>query len=224
MSQQINLILPELRRRFDWLGLPVVAGVAVAGLLAVLAAAQVQSLRIGRLQAEDAALNGQLLALQQQVQGLGQALGSRKPDATLPPQIELARMAIGQREEVLGYIERGDTRKKGGGFAGMLQGFARQTVDGVWLVGFGLATDGIEIRGRLVDPALLPVYINRLNGDQAFAGRRFSALEMQGVTPVIEATPPAADKNPAPVSKVAGRPYTEFALRTEAAPSLEKKP
>jgi hypothetical protein len=35
MSQQINLVLPELRPRFDWLGLPVVAAAAIVGLLLV---------------------------------------------------------------------------------------------------------------------------------------------------------------------------------------------
>ena len=29
MSQQINLLLPELRPRFDWLALPVVLGAAL---------------------------------------------------------------------------------------------------------------------------------------------------------------------------------------------------
>ena len=33
MSQQINLLLPELRPRFDWLALPVVAAAGLAGLL-----------------------------------------------------------------------------------------------------------------------------------------------------------------------------------------------
>ena len=40
MSQQINLLLPALRPRFDWLALPVVIGVALVGLvlLGILAA------------------------------------------------------------------------------------------------------------------------------------------------------------------------------------------
>jgi hypothetical protein len=39
MSQQINLLLPELRPRFDWLALPVVLGAALVGLLFVVAMA-----------------------------------------------------------------------------------------------------------------------------------------------------------------------------------------
>ena len=50
MSQQINLLLPALRPRFDWLGLPVVAGAALVGLalislMAILGQTRAVSLR-----------------------------------------------------------------------------------------------------------------------------------------------------------------------------------
>lgn len=218
MSQQINLLLPELRPRFDWLALPVVVGAALLGLLVLFVLAEVQLLRVSQLRNDEAAVNGQLLNLQQQVQSLGQAVSTRKPNEALVPEIENAKTGVEQRQQVLSFIAQGDI-SKGGGFAGMLQGFSRQTVEGVWLVGFGLASSGIEIRGRLIDPALLPVYINKLNGDEAFAGRRFSALEMKGVEPVVEEV---KDKTVQPLSK--GGRYTEFVLRTESAPVQEKAP
>ncbi len=219
MSQQINLLLPELRPRFDWLALPVVAGAALVALVLLLAVAQSQSMRVAQLKAEEAMLNGQLLNLQQQVQALGQVLGNRQPNAALLPELEYAKTGIAQRQEVLDFIERRD-KNQGGGFFKVLQGFSRQTLDGVWLVDFGLSPDGIEIRGRLLDPALLPTYIARLNADTAFAGRRFAALEMKGVDPAAEK--PDADRTVA--AKPVGKRYTEFALRTESAPPLEKAP
>lgn len=219
MSQQINLLLPELRPRFDWLALPVVAGAALVALLLLLAVAQSQSMRVAQLKAEEATLNGQLLNLQQQVQALGQVLINRKPNAALLPELDLAKSGVAQRQEVLDFIGRRD-KNQGGGFLNILQGFSRQTLDGVWLVAFGLSPDGVEIQGRLLDPALLPVYISRLNADPAFAGRRFAALEMKGVDSVAEK--PEANRTVA--AKPVGKRYTEFALRTESAPPPEKTP
>ncbi|KXB30243.1 hypothetical protein AT959_12855 [Dechloromonas denitrificans] len=219
MSQQINLLLPELRPRFDWLALPVVAAATLLALLLLLALAQSQSMRVARLKAEEATLNGQLLNLRQQVQALGQVLGNRQPNAALLPEIDYAKTGVAQRQEVLDFIGRHD-KSQGGGFLNILQGFSRQALDGVWLVAFGLSPDGVEIRGRLVDPALLPAYISRLNADPAFAGRRFAALEMKGVDPAAEK--PEADRTAA--AKPVGKRYTEFVLRTELAPPPEKTP
>jgi len=220
MSQQINLLLPELRPRFDWLALPVVAGIAAAGLLLLLALAQVQSFRIDRQKAAEADLNGQLLNMQQQVQTLGQSLAARVPSASLPIEIAALRTGVAQRQEVLAFVGRSD----GGaapGFANMLQGFARQSIDGVWLVGFGLAGNDVEIRGRLLDPARLPVYIDRLNDDAAFTGRRFSALEMKAVDPAAE---PRDTTRAEPARTAPGGRFTEFMLRTETVPVTEKAP
>lgn len=211
MSQQINLLLPELRPRFDWLALPVVAGAGAAGLLLIALLTSVGVMRVNALRDNEAALRNQLAALQQQVQSLGQRLGARQGDSTLDKQLAAARTAVAQRQEVLHVVAQGDLPSSHA-YSGLLQGFSRQVVDGVWLTGFGFAPKNIEIRGRLTDPALLPVYIDRLNDEAAFAGRRFAALDMKGVDPVEE-KPVAPGTGPV---KAAALPrFTEFVLRTE---------
>lgn len=221
MSQQINLILPELRPRFDWLALPLVASVSLGLVVLVLLLAQFQAYRQAQLSSEAAAINGQLLNLQQQVQVLGQAVGARKPNPALPEEVRELRSGVEQRRDVLDFVGRRQGEGSAQGFSGMLAGLSRQTLEGVWLVGFSLAPAAIEMRGRLLDPALLPRYIGRLNEDPAFAGRRFSALEMQGVV----ASVPKAAASATPAKPVANqRPYTEFVLRTEQLPAREKRP
>lgn len=211
MSQQINLLLPDLRPRFDWLALPVVAGASMAGLLLVVGLASFGSLRINALKDNENALHTQLAALQQQVQSLGQRLGARQGDATLDKQLADARLAVAQRQEVLSIVAQGDLPSSHA-YSGMLQGFSRQVVDGAWLTGFGFAQKNIEIRGRLTDPALLPVYIGRLNAEPAFAGRRFAALDMKGVDPAED----KREETAVPARSKATLPrYTEFVLRTE---------
>lgn len=211
MSQQINLILPELRPRFDWLALPVVAGAALAGLLLLVAMAALTAMTADGLKTREINVRNQLAALQQQVQSLGRTLGARQADTTLDKQIAAARLAVSQRQEVLNVIAQGDVAGSSA-YSGLLQGFSRQIVEGVWLVGFSFAQKDVEIRGRLIDPALLPTYINRLNGEPAFAGRRFAALDMKGVEPGEVKAEAAA---PAPAKAVNSVRYTEFVLRSE---------
>jgi hypothetical protein len=182
------------------------AGVLLLGVLAAVGVMQADSLK-----AREAAIKNQLLALQQQVQSLGQSLGARAGDSSLDRQIATARLAVTQRQEVLNVIAQGDVTR-GNAYSGLLQGFSRQTVEGVWLQGFGFAEKDIEIRGRLIDPALLPTYIGKLNDEPAFAGRRFSALDMKGFDPADD----KRDAAPAAVVKVkAPARYTEFVLRSE---------
>jgi hypothetical protein len=182
------------------------AGVLLLGVLAALGVMQADSLK-----AREAGLKTQLLGLQQQLQSLGQSLGARVGDTSLDKQIAATRLAVTQRQEVLNVIAQGDVTR-GNAYSGLLQGFSRQTVEGVWLLGFGFAEKDIEIRGRLIDPALLPTYIGKLNDEPAFAGHRFSALDMKAFDPADDkqnVAPAAAVKVKAP-----GR-YTEFVLRTE---------
>lgn len=213
MSQPINLLLPELRPRFDWLALPVVGAAALCGLLLLVALSGLAALQGDSLRTREAALRGQLQGLQQQVQSLGQTLAARQPDASLDKRIAALRQAVAERKEVVATVAQGDGQAAGAGYSTVLQGFSRQVTNGVWLVGFGVAGRNVEIRGRLSDPALLPVYIGRLNDEPAFAGRRFAALDMKGVDPAREKQEsgmPGAAR-----AKAAVR-YTEFALRTEA--------
>lgn len=217
MSQQINLILPALRPRFDWLALPVVAGAALVGLVLVCILAALGVNQSMNLRAHEAEIKNQLLAAQQQVQSLGQSLAARQGDTSLDRQITAARLGVTQRQEVLAVIAQGDVAQ-GSAYSGLLQGFSRQTLEGVWLLGFVFADKEIEIRGRLLDPALLPTYINRLNDEPAFAGRRFAALDMKGVDPADEKPEAAAS---AVKPKVPAR-YTEFTLRTELVAGQER--
>ncbi len=211
MSQQINLLLPELRPRFDWLALPVVAAAGAAGLLLIALLASAGVMRVNALKENETALRAQLAAVQQQVQTLGQRLGARQGDATLDQQLAAARLAVAQRQDVLNVVAQGDLPSSHA-YSGLFEGFSRQVVEGAWLTGFVFAQKNIEIRGRLTDPALLPVYIGRLNAEPAFAGRRFAALDMKGVEPA----PASAETPAAPPARAAVLPrHTEFVLRTE---------
>ncbi len=212
MSQQINLILPELQPRFDWLALPVVAGLAGTLLLLVLGIGVAGKLNTHALRDKDGELSQDLARLQQQVQTLGQSVASRKENPALAQEVEAVRMGIDQRREVVKAITQGQSDDVSS-YSALMEGFGRQLKEGVWLTAFGFQGQEIEIRGRLTDSSLLPAYIGKLNGESAFAGRKFSALDMKAVEPVLEKTTAGQATNEGK-SKPALR-YVEFALTTE---------
>ncbi len=96
------------------------------------------------------------------------------------------------------------------GFAEYLQAFSRQAIDGLWLTGFTIVGGGdITIEGRVIQPELVPHYIQRLNREQTLQGRTFATLEMH----VPKPTPAPVGAADAKVTKKTPR-YLEFSLTT----------
>lgn len=212
MSQQINLILPELRPRFDWLALPVVVAVATSLLVLLILGGVFGKVAADALRDKDGELSQNLGRLQLQVQSLGQSVASRKEDPALAQEVEVVRLSVDQRREAISAISQGQSDETSS-YSLLMEGFGRQLKEGVWLTGFGFQGREIEIRGRLIDSSLLPGYIAKLNGESAFAGRKFAALDMKAVEPAAEKAPAGQVSNDAKAKP--GPRFVEFALTTE---------
>lgn len=209
MSQQINLLLPELRPRHDWLAFPSVMGMAAFGLAVMLIAAAWGLFRVQTLSAAQTQLDVEAKTLQQQVQSLSQQIASRQGNPALQDQINRLKDMLQQRDAILSVVEAGKLTP-GSGYAEVMRGFARQTMDGLWLTEFSFSGSDARIRGRLTDPSLLPLYIRRLNGESVFQGRRFAALNM---TDGLSSTAAAAAPR-----------YTEFVLTSDLVNQEGNKP
>ena len=186
MSRQINLYDPNLRRKRELLSAINLAVTALILLLILgLFAAWARS-TAARLEAEVAVLEPQTKALQDQLLVLGQQVSTRKPDAALEQELAAAKSKVDSHTGILALLQKG-LGPDAVSFATYLQGFVRQTPSGLWLTGFTVDGDGsgMEIQGRTVDPALVPQYIKRLNGEKAFQGRAFSALQLSIPAPAV---------------------------------------
>lgn len=206
MSQQINLLDPSLRPRREWLSLmSLVIAVGVA-LLMNSGLYVVERLEFAEQSGRLATVQAQTKQLQDELVAVGKMLAEKKSDPNLVRETERASELLRQREEVLRVLQMaGPTAAPG--FSGYFMAFSRQAMEGVWLTGFSIGPEKMEIRGRMLDGALLPVYVRRLDGEPSFHGRRFAALEMKGVTPLAPAK--NADR---PATKPE-RPYVEFVLQ-----------
>ena len=77
------------------------------------------------------------------------------------------------------------------GYSGYFGGFARLTVNGLWLTGLSISGSGndIGIEGLTLRDELVPQFIRRLAADPVFHGKRFGSLDM---APVPMPAPAAA--------------------------------
>lgn len=86
-----------------------------------------------------------------------------------------------------------------GGYSEFFRALARQSDGALWITGLAVSADSrsIELRGRMLDGAVLPDYLRRLNGEHRFKGRPFAQLQI---------------RTAAPLPGELGSPFTEFAL------------
>ena len=211
MSQQINLLNPELLTRQDWLDARRMAQLAGTMLLLILIAYGWTSDRVNRLGQEHQVVTAELASLKHELDQSLLRHMPRAPGKALQEEVALAEAALRSRQQILEFL-RGGGFGKAQGFSGYMEAFARQRVQGLWLTGFSIddTVSQIRISGRALQPDLVPQYIAGLGRESILSGREFAALEMG----VVE-----------PAATVAGQPATamqsivQFRLQ-----SLEKLP
>lgn len=213
MSQQINLILLDLRPKFDWLDLRWV--LLTATLLALLILGLGWRVQQDMVAAEvtRASVQTELDSLQKMVGEMNKVLLERKPDPALMAEVYFQRNVAGLKYQALQLLDEGRAGSTLG-YAELMTGFSRQVMEGVWLTGFDFVGKDIEIRGRLRDYSLLPAYIRRLNAEENFHRYRFSALDMKGVDPKEQKTAAGSVTILGKPGTSTAQAYTEFVLRS----------
>lgn len=214
MTQQINLYEARLRPRHE-LATARNVGIGAAVLFVVMAALSLNAGReADRKAAELSALQAQVHSEQERMTVLAKAVAERRVSPALLKESARAQAVLDSRREVMDVLDSGKVGNSSG-FSEFMFGFARQAQSDLWLTGFSVSAGGeeIEIRGRLLDPAKLPGYVQRLSGEPIFHGRRFAALDMHSVEPAAP-TPEGAAATPVAQSDAGLPRFVEFVLRS----------
>lgn len=201
MSQQINLINPALIKQKDFLTLVnmgVVYGVFVALMVGWWVYSQQQLKQLTR-QKDDL-----VVAVQQTQERLTQQVAAsapRAPSLALQQQLALLETKQQVQAQMLTAIEQGRPQQDRG-LANYMRGFARQTVDGLWLTGFSIdeTNKTMTVRGRSLEAEVLPSYMQRLGQEPVFSGKLFGGLHVQQTTITQQATMTAAAPSSAGVT------------------------
>lgn len=222
MSQQINLYEARLRPRHELATGRNVGIGALVVLLVMSALALWTGSEAKRTEAETAAVQKNLAGEQEKLAATVKVLAERKVSPAVAAELEKSKALLASRQEVMAVLDSGRFGNTQG-FAAVMAGFARQTRADLWLTGFQVTMGGeeIEIRGRALDPATLPLYMQSLSSEPVFQGRRFAALEMQDVEPedvprdasTGAVSTSAADVEALPVLRLPR--FVEFVLRSE---------
>ncbi|MDD2884532.1 MAG: hypothetical protein PHT48_05750 [Dechloromonas sp.] len=201
MTQHINLYAPHLRPQRDLLTLGNVVRALLLTLLLVIGLAIYGMSRSADEKRNFKAVDLRLQQMQAQVTIFATQQGARQQDPELQAQLAAAQDRLNKRRAVLSRLNQGGF---GGqhGFAGIFRGLAEISLPGVWLTAIDIRGDSqaMALRGRLLNEALLPGYVEQLAAHANFAGRRFSALDIRRVQ---------ADQGQAAAASV---PYVEFTL------------
>ncbi len=94
-------------------------------------------------------------------------------------QLEEATRTLAERQAVLAMIQGttlGDTK----GFSRHLRALSRQDVDGLWITHLVLSAlgDKTRIDGRAIRAELIPLYVQNLTAEPAFAQQRFHRFQI----------------------------------------------
>ena len=215
MSQQINLFNPAFQPQKQILSAATMAiGLGVLA-LGVAALAGFGALRTAELRQEAAAGAVRLEQRQARLNAANIEFAPRPKDGALDAQIGDAERKLAALRHISGAVARGELGDTAG-LSGYFRALARQSVQGLWLTGVTVAGGGsqIGIKGRTLDAALVPGYLNRLTQEPLMRGKTFASLQIDQGAPLTVA---GADGKPAS----AAAQYVEFSLQSVAEASSQ---
>jgi len=206
--QQINLFNPAFQPQKQILSSAtialaigaVIAGVAILAVIGKMETAELQQ------QARSGAV--QLEKRQARLASANAEFAPRQKDTTLDAQIAEASAQLAAMRHISGALSRGELGDTSG-FAGYFKALARQSAQGLWLTGVTVDAGGsqIGIKGRTVDPAMVPGYLNRLTHEPLMQGKSFASLQIGEAAPLQ-----VQDAEGKPATRPA--PYIEFSLQS----------
>jgi Tfp pilus assembly protein PilN len=219
MAQQINLYNPiflQQKKHFSAVTMLQALGLLVAGIVVFYGYAIYETRALTRV-AEDS--RRQLQTQSEQVAKLTREFSPQGRSKALQDELARAEAQLKQREDLIAMLGTGALGNTEG-FARYLSALARQSLPGVWLTGFNVSGDEVELRlsGRVLYPDLVPAYVRALNKEEVMRGRRVA--EMRLTAREERAAPPTAAPGASAADAAAAAPkppaaplrYVEFEI------------
>jgi len=217
MSQQINLFNPAFQPQKHVLSagqLALAAGVLVTGIAGL---ALWGSLQTAELQQRANAGAVQLDGRQARLAAVNTEFVPRAKDVTMDGQLVDADRKLAAMRHMSGALARGELGDTSG-FAGYFKALARQSMQGLWLTGVTVDGGGaqIGIRGRALDPAMVPGYLNRLTNEPLMQGKSFASLQIGEAAPLPLPAGSSGGNSADGQAPTRAAPYVEFSLQSVA--------
>ena len=183
MNQQINLYRAEFRpetNAFRSLFMFQAAGVVMLALILMYGFARQG---ISGIDQELEIVARQEAAALERLQSIRPLITAITGEQSWTEQLEEASRTLAERQAVLGLIQ-GTTLGEAKGFSRHLRALARQEIDGIWLTRIVLSAlgDKTRLEGRAIRAELIPLYVQDLTAEPAFAEQRFHRFQIDNPT------------------------------------------
>lgn len=180
MKQSVNLYTEAFRPSREWLTLGRALSLVAAVLLVVGGIGGVLRYQLADAQARLSDLERRETQKQQAMETLQGRVEARQKDSALEQQIARLEQRVQDRRRL---VERADSvaQANSEGFSPYLEGLARQTLEGLWLtrIRVDLMHDRLGLTGRTRNGQKVPQYLQRLQEEAVFAGRRFARFDIE---------------------------------------------
>ena len=180
MSQQINLFNPifmKQRKYFSLLAMFQALGMIIAGSLIFYGYAIYQVDQLNwQSQENTKRYNAEQLRLARYVA----EFSPQQSNQLLQDEVQRLEKQTAEQNEIIETLKSGAVGNTTG-YSEYMRAFSRQVVQGLWLTGFKVTGDAaqISLSGGVLNPELLPAYIQRLGKERIMQGKTFSTLKMQ---------------------------------------------
>ncbi len=180
MSQQINLFNPiflKQRKYFSLLTMLQALGLIVLGSLFLYGYALYQ---VKQLEQQSEESSRRFRAEQIRLVRYTDEFSPQQANMALQAEVRQLEKALAEQTLMVDTLKSGSVGNTTG-YSQYMRAFSRQVVQGLWLTSFKVTGDAaqISLSGGVLDPELLPVYIQRLGKEQVMQGKSFSTLQMQ---------------------------------------------
>lgn len=205
MSQQINLFNPIFLRKEKYFSAKTMVESLTLILIALCAFFVYARHDVRSLEDVAFAAQHQLADARNRLISLGGALSPQRRSKLLEAEVARAEGELRARQALLESLHA-EATDDARGYSRYFAAFARRTLSGVWLTGFSVADGGeqLSIRGRVLQPDLVPAYIRALNKEPVMRGRTVTLLKL-----AAHREPPPAGGAAAPAGPSR---YVEFEL------------
>ncbi|MCF6338387.1 MAG: PilN domain-containing protein [Gammaproteobacteria bacterium] len=184
INQQVNLFQPIFRKERKLLSFKVLIQACAAVLIVLLIIYGWSVQQTQQIETDLAQLKKRQTQFSTQLAEVSIRLAGMKTDTA--PQLALTSLEqeLAARQKVVAAL----TRVKDSythGISNYLESFSRQAPKGVWLTGFSVQAggEGLVIRGRSLQAALVPTFLQQLSNENALSGTEFGLLQIQREKP-----------------------------------------
>ena len=179
MNQQINLYLLEFRPETNAFRSRFMLQAASVFVIALVLSYAVAHREISAVGSELKIVALQEAAALDRLQNIRPLITSITGERSWSEQLDEVSRTLAERQSLLSLMQ-GNTLGDTKGFSRHLRALARQQIDGIWLTRIQLSPegDGTRLEGHAIRAELVPLYVQELTAEPAFARQRFNRFQI----------------------------------------------